>query len=438
MRPLGGRIPPDGAFLAARILSDGWTAELDFENIAAGTADPTKVSGQITLPSVDIIGVPMSGTRTLAGVTSNINPWYDSDWPFPSQADAGGVLTIPVRLDQPVRDTDVVTISVTAGIVANARAGTVTATNSSTLQHLNYVENLYSDVNSLVGCIDCATGCRQTTGFKIPGVDALPTGVSLNAGTGVITIAASSVDVNGWDFSSFYVRTSGTRTGIRIFDNIFDTANASASAVAPLDFFSGATDWYVTFNTFSGTVGTSSTSSINTRVTVFDGGTILYNQFENMAQDPLSLRGGSASVNMIIRSNWSKSGGFLSGAHFDCITFSGGYGQLKYNLCDQRTYGTQYGKNNYTRIGGSTTDVSYCDVIGNVGIGKAGDVAGFPFQSSASPPAGATMSNVSVMNNAFVPLDTGDWYHGTEQGIIACSGNYDPFDNIALPNIPPF
>lgn len=155
--------------MAARVLRDGWTVELDVSG-PAGTVNMTKVSASGVRPSVDIYNIAYDlGTTVIrSGVASNANPWWDASNPVPGSVTIGGIVTVTAHLNGPLRKGDIVTVTVAPGLMPGGAGGVVVATNNSDLRPARYGEDRYTGYSDMIAGIDCAAGCRKPRTALIP------------------------------------------------------------------------------------------------------------------------------------------------------------------------------------------------------------------------------------------------------------------------------
>lgn len=235
-----------GTLLAARVLKDGWTIELDFAGLETMPVEPARLSLRLVPPAKDFLEVAMSGIgpRTIAGTTVNINPWYDADHRFPSPRARGPLLTVPVRLDRPVRSGETGQATLAAGFMPGVQGGQVTVVNNSALLTCFHAQDRYTagDSSTLLAEIDCLTGCRIEDADLVR-VSELPTkfdprhprfpNIAFDARVRRVIVGSGQndnetrvlwgVDFRADDTGGYFALASGPRVVIR--DCLFDDAN---------------------------------------------------------------------------------------------------------------------------------------------------------------------------------------------------------------------
>jgi hypothetical protein len=248
-----------GALLAARIARDGWTIELDFADLGEGRVDPTRLALDVRPPQQDFLGVSMAGVaaRPVRGTAANINPWYDADHPFPQPVARSRMLTVPVRLDRPVRGGETVQVTLAPGLAPGAQGGALRAENRSGLMVCRHAQDRYTqgDGATLLAEVDCLTGCRIPDASLVP-ASALPTkfdpnhpvypNIAFDARIRRVVVGAgpsdaglrilSGIDLRADATGGYFVLANAPRVIIR--DCLFDDANlysvTSGSSVTSL------------------------------------------------------------------------------------------------------------------------------------------------------------------------------------------------------------
>lgn len=236
-----------GELVAARIRPDGWTIDLDFAAIGrGGRINPAALRLRVTPPEADFLGVSMAGIRErpVSGAAANINPWYDSDNPLGDATEHGGILSVPVRLDRPVRGQERVELSLEAGFLPGTRAARMIAANASALKVSRHAQDRYrpGEPSTLLAEIDCLTGCRIPD-EKLKPVSALPTkldpahplypNIAFDPRHRRIFVGAghadtgprilSGIDLRADEGGGYYVQANARNVVIR--DCLFDDAN---------------------------------------------------------------------------------------------------------------------------------------------------------------------------------------------------------------------
>ena len=245
-----------GAVLSVQVRPDGWTAEVEFSGLVAGSLNPDRLTLRVEPPAMDFLGVSMEGIgpRGVSGVASNINPWHDKDNLFPAPIVVGSRLIAPVRLDRPVRAGEIVEATLAPGLVPGAQGGRLRAANGSCLNVSRHAQDRYlpRDASTLLAEIDCLSGCRVPDHLLVR-VTELPTrfdsqhprfpGIALDARVRRVMVGMGAsdrerrvlhgVDLRADETGGYFVLANAPEVEIR--DCLFDDANiycvTSGSAV---------------------------------------------------------------------------------------------------------------------------------------------------------------------------------------------------------------
>jgi hypothetical protein len=262
---------------------------------------------------------------------------------------------------------------------------------------------------------------------KVPGVATLPTGVTYNSGTKLVTVSSDNVVLDGWDFRGKNLVVNGQNVLVQNcrFNNDAGTnyfINFGAAAVV--------TSGRVTRCLFDGEKST--TGSYAAAVWVNTNGSggieIDLNRFKELPADCIYINGptdlGDAPQNNV-HHNWFSTGAFNNvAAHYDTMTFTGGNNLVHHNLIDMTPYPNTYGTNNAWRIVG--TSKNKIEIYNNIVYGHK-TLTSLPTQIT-----GTYMFSVKVHDNIVQKNSTSSWFYPGPINVTQSSGNLDYDTGAAL------